>query len=104
MEYALAKLWMDWGVVPEALLGYSLGEYVAACIAGVLSLEDALKLVAGRARLLAELPEGAMLAVPLPADEVEPLLPGDLSLAVVKSWPPLSCRCPGTPDAIQANH
>ena len=85
VEYALARLWMDWGVRPRALLGYSLGEYVAAAVAGVLSLEDALKLVAGRARLLDGLPEGAMLAVPLPAREVEPLLGAELSLAVINA-------------------
>ncbi|HSF39330.1 MAG TPA: type I polyketide synthase, partial [Thermoanaerobaculia bacterium] len=100
VEHALARLWMDWGVVPEALLGYSLGEYVAACIAGVLSLEDALKLVAGRARLLAELPEGAMLAVPLPADEVTPLLPEDLSLAVING--PRISVVAGPPEAVAA--
>ncbi|HYO14949.1 MAG TPA: amino acid adenylation domain-containing protein [Thermoanaerobaculia bacterium] len=85
VEYALARLWMDWGVRPQALLGYSLGEYVAAAVAGVLSLEDSLKLVAGRARLLDGLPEGAMLAVPLPAGEVEPLLGAELSLAVINA-------------------
>ena len=76
VEYALARLWMKWGVRPEALIGYSIGEYTAACLAGVFSLEDALALVARRARLIQELPAGAMLAVPLPPSEVEPLLLG----------------------------
>ncbi len=85
VEYALAKLWESWGVVPSALLGYSLGEYVAACLAGVFSLEDALRVVAERARLLAALPPGAMLAVPLAEAEVAPRLGGHLSLAAINA-------------------
>jgi len=81
VEYALARLVMSWGIEPEAMIGYSVGEYVAACLAGVLSLDDALDLVARRAQLIAELPGGAMLAVPLPEAEVLPLLAGDLSVA-----------------------
>ncbi|HSS78405.1 MAG TPA: beta-ketoacyl synthase N-terminal-like domain-containing protein [Thermoanaerobaculia bacterium] len=82
VEYALARLLMAWGVRPRAMIGYSLGEYVAATLAGVLSLEDALRLVAMRAKLIQELPGGAMLAVPLPEAEVQLLLLGsELSLA-----------------------
>ncbi|HSL82849.1 MAG TPA: beta-ketoacyl synthase N-terminal-like domain-containing protein [Thermoanaerobaculia bacterium] len=83
VEYALAELGREWGVRPAALLGYSLGEYVAACLAGVLSLPDALTLVAERARLIDELPEGALLAVGLPEERLRPLLGDELSLMAV---------------------
>ncbi|HEX2210445.1 MAG TPA: type I polyketide synthase, partial [Longimicrobium sp.] len=84
-EYATAKLWMSWGVKPESMLGHSIGEYVAACLAGVFSLESALRLVAARGRLMQSLPAGAMLAVPMPERDVAPLLPATLSLAAVNS-------------------
>lgn len=99
IEYALAKLWMSWGVTPAALAGHSIGEYAAACLAGVFSLEDALTLVARRGRLMQELPVGSMLAVPLPEQEVRPLLGEGLSLAVING--PSLCVVSGEKDAVE---
>ena len=83
IEYAMSRLWQSLGVVPDAIIGHSMGEYVAACLAGVLSLEDALRLIATRARLVSELPQGAMIAVTLPEHELLSLLPDDLSISLI---------------------
>jgi acyl transferase domain-containing protein len=85
VEYALAQLWLKWGVKPAIMVGHSLGEYVAACLAGVFSLEDALHLLAERGRLMQSLPSGAMLAVVQSEQELAPILPEGLSLAAVNS-------------------
>ncbi len=85
IEYALARLWMEWGIHPEAMIGHSIGEYVAACLANVFSLEDALTLVAARGKLIGDLPGGAMLAIPFSEADVEPLLDSELSLAASNS-------------------
>jgi len=99
IEYALAALWNEWGVQPGAMIGHSIGEYVAACLAGVFSLEDALTLVAERARLMQALPQGAMLAVGLPEAEVQTLLGDELSLAAVNSA--TSCVVAGETLAVE---
>ncbi|HEY1239519.1 MAG TPA: type I polyketide synthase, partial [Bryobacteraceae bacterium] len=83
VEYCLARLIMHWGVKPQAMIGHSIGEFVAACLAGVFSLEDALAVVGTRARLMNQLPAGSMLAVPLSREELSGLLGQELSLAAV---------------------
>lgn len=98
VEYALASLWMSWGIQPRAMIGHSIGEFVAAVLAGVLSLEDALHLVALRGRLMQALPGGAMLAVRLPESEVLSILPPVLSLAAING--PALCVVAGPYDAV----
>ncbi len=100
IEYALARLWQSWGVHPQAMVGHSIGEYVAACLAGVFSLEDALSLVAARGRLMQELPSGAMLAVSLPEATVRSFLGPDLALATVNA--PSNCVVSGPEKAVAA--
>jgi amino acid adenylation domain-containing protein len=99
-EYALARLWMAWGMKPAMLIGHSIGEYVAAVLAGTFELEDALALLSVRARLMQSLPAGSMLAVRMPAPEIEPRLPAGLSLAAVNS--PATCTVSGPTDTLQA--
>ena len=74
IDYSLAVLWLKWGIRPAAMIGHSVGEYVAACISGVFSLEDAISMIALRARLMSSMPQGAMLSVSLPAEECEVIL------------------------------
>ena len=100
VEYAVGRLWMRWGLQPAAMIGHSLGEYAAACLSGVLSLEDALGIVATRARLMSQLPSGAMLSVPLSVEEVHPYLTADLSIAAVNG--PAQTVLSGTVTAIDA--
>jgi acyl transferase domain-containing protein len=83
INYAMARLLMEWGVRPSAMIGYSIGEYVAACLADVFSLADALTLVAKRAQLIETLPGGVLLGISLPEEGVAPLLGERLSLAAV---------------------
>ncbi len=100
VELALARLWMDQGVRPRAMIGHSLGEYTAACLAGALSLEDALSLVALRGRLMEQTPAGAMLAVSLGADELAPRLGDRLELAAINA--PSRCVVSGPAAAVAA--
>lgn len=99
-SYALAQLWMAWGVRPRAMVGHSLGEYVAACLAGVLSLREALHLVVLRGQLFEQLPEGAMVTVLLPEQEVQPFLGETLDLAAING--PARCVVSGPAHAIHA--
>ncbi len=85
LEHALAQFWMSLGVRPAALIGHSLGENTAACLAGVFSFEDALALVTLRGELLEQLPTSGMLSVPLSADDIVPWLGGEIDLAALNS-------------------
>lgn len=99
VEYALAELWKEWGITPRALIGHSVGEYVAATLAGVMSLEDALSLVATRGRLMQQQPTGKMLAVDLPEEEILSLLPKQLDIAAVNS--PATCVVSGPTHLVE---
>ena len=98
IEYSLAQLWMSWGVRPNALIGHSIGEYVAATLAGVFSLEDALELVAARGKLMQQMPTGAMLAVSASAEALQSYLTSEITLAVRNA--PRACVVSGTTAAI----
>ncbi|MBS1600362.1 MAG: amino acid adenylation domain-containing protein [Bacteroidetes bacterium] len=93
IEYAMAKLWMSWGIQPMAFIGHSIGEFVAAHLAGVFSLEDGLKLISTRGRMMGELPRGSMLAVRADYEKIADMLPADLSVAALNS--PGSCVIAG---------
>ena len=97
-EYALARLWMSWGVQPRALAGHSLGEFVAACIAGVFALDDALALVAERGRLMEASTGGAMLAVTTGVESLKPHLTDGLWLAAINA--PDVCVVAGNDAAV----
>jgi amino acid adenylation domain-containing protein len=85
IEYALARLWIGWGIAPAAMIGHSLGEYVAACLAGVFTLEDALSVITERARLMQAQPRGAMLAIRANEARTIALLGPRLALAAVNA-------------------
>lgn len=99
-EYALAKLYESWGVVPAALVGHSMGENTAAALAGVMSFEDCIGLVLLRGQLFDTVPAGGMLSVPLPEDQVRALLTGDLDMASVNA--PGLCVVSGPDAALDA--
>lgn len=103
IEYSLARLWMSWGVRPTAMIGHSIGEYAALCLADVLSLADALRLVAARGRLMQEMPPGSMLAVDQlnqPEGLLADLEARGLALAGVNA--PGRCVVAGPTDAVAA--
>ncbi|MGD2087712.1 MAG: SDR family oxidoreductase [Candidatus Aminicenantes bacterium] len=97
-EYSIGKLLMRWGIKPSALVGHSFGEYTAACLAGVFSLTDALKLVHLRGELMLSTPPGGMMSVALSEEELTPLLDDDISLAAVNSSS--LCFVSGPPGAL----
>lgn len=98
LEYALAKLWMSLNVQPHGMIGHSVGEYVAACLSGVFSLEDALRLVALRGQLMQSMPPGSMLAVSLSEADAASLVHGDVDLAAINA--PTQCILSGPETAI----
>lgn len=100
VEYALAQLWLNLGKAPDLMLGHSLGEYTAACVAGVLDVEDALKLVDGRSRLMASLPKGTMASVRASAETLLPMLPAGVSLCADNG--PEHCVIGGDPASMMA--
>lgn len=100
IEYATARLWTEWGVSPESMIGHSIGEYVAATLAGVFQVEDALALVAARGRLMESMPEGSMLAVRMGEEQVCQYLEEGLSLAAVNGQ--ASCVVAGPSAPIEA--
>lgn len=83
IEYSLAQLWQSWGIKPAAAIGHSIGEFVAACLAGVFSLADGLKLVATRGQMMSDLPPGSMLSVRISAELVAPKLTPDMAIAAI---------------------
>ncbi|KAB7727340.1 amino acid adenylation domain-containing protein [Rudanella paleaurantiibacter] len=98
-EYALAQLWMSWGIAPTLFCGHSIGEFVAAHLAGVFSLPDALTLIATRGRLISELPSGRMLSVRLDSEKLQFMLPPGLSIAAVNS--PQQCVVAGPAEVVE---
>jgi phthiocerol/phenolphthiocerol synthesis type-I polyketide synthase E len=100
VEYAMAQVWLSLGVKPQVMIGHSLGEYVAAVLAGIFTVEDALHLLAVRGRLIQAMPAGSMLAVTLPEAELTPMLDENLSLASVNG--PKLCVVSGPEEAVAA--
>src|SRR5262245_8707387 len=93
---------MAWGLEPEAMVGHSIGEYVAACLAGVFSVEDALRLVAERGALMQSVQEGSMLGVLLSEADVQPWLAPFANLSVAAVNAPSTCVVSGPTDQIEA--
>nr|MBX2866036.1 SDR family NAD(P)-dependent oxidoreductase [Leptolyngbyaceae cyanobacterium MAG.088] len=101
VEYALCELWRSWGIQPSLVMGHSVGEYVAACVAGVFSLEDGLKLIATRGKLMQQLPAGGgMVSLMASVEKVKPLLTGQVAVAAVNG--PRSTVISGPETELQA--
>ncbi len=98
IEYSLARLWVEWGVKPVAMIGHSIGEFAALCLSGAVSMEDGLRIVSARGKFMQEVEEGSMLSVGATEKEVEEFLSDDISLAAVNS--PRSCVISGNKEAI----
>ncbi len=101
-EYALAKLLLHWGITPRAMIGHSIGEYVAACLSGVFSLEDALALVAARGKLMQAMPAGSMIGVPMPREQLKERLTHHPQLALAAVNSPGNCVVSGPGEAVEA--
>ena len=99
IEYSLARLLISWGIKPEAMIGHSIGEYAAACLSGVFSLEDCLRLVAKRGELISRLSKGSMLEVSISEDELKPLVGNKISIAAVNGKD--RCTVSGKSDDIE---
>ena len=100
IEYAMAKLWQYWGIHPDEMIGHSMGEYVAACIAGVFSMEDGLRIVTMRGRLFESLTnQGSMVSVGLSEEEVAKYLVSEASISVINKSD--NCVISGTEEAIE---
>jgi acyl transferase domain-containing protein len=99
IEYCLAALWMNWGVTPAAMIGHSFGEYVAACLADVCSLDETIEMVVNRAKAIAELPPGMMIAAAIAEDDLVEMLPSELALAAVNA--PQRCVVSGPTEAME---
>jgi phthiocerol/phenolphthiocerol synthesis type-I polyketide synthase E len=100
VEYALARTWMKWGVQPDCMVGHSIGEYTAACLAGVFSLQAALRLVAARGRLMQQPPSGAMTGVMLPEDDIKTLLVQHPGVSLAANNGPSACVISGAANAV----
>ena len=99
-EYALARLIMNWGITPSAMIGHSFGEYVAACLAGVFCLEDAVKIIVARGKLFHKIKEGRMISIALSENDVKPLLDKHLSISAING--PSRCLVSGPKANIES--
>ena len=98
LGYSLAQVWMAWGIKPAALMGHSIGEFAAACTAGVFKLEDGLQMIAKRGAMMQALPGGSMMSVRLPGAEVEPMIWGDMAIGSYNG--PSLCVVAGPDDQV----